>query len=180
MMLTRFRGGRSLRVLLASALAGLVLVTVPSCGYLFGDSVEVDLQGDNSLNAAFQRVIDTRQPTRLGDVIAGAGLPVRTWDRMYAFHSVRDGEELNAALGVDVEWKGVSGGSGSTFVQVFMNKGEVVYALADWPPRYSVGDKRYGTPDSVVTPVQKEQVNPINHLPEVVWDVRIEDFGRDR
>lgn len=177
MMLTMLRGGRSLRAILASALAGLVLATVPSCGYFFGDSVEVDLQGDNSLNAAFQRVIDTRQPTRLGDVIADAGLPVRTWDRMYAFQSVRDGEELNATLGVDVEWKGIAGGSGSTFVQVFTNEGEVVYALADWPPRYSVGDKRYGTPDSVVIPLQKEQVNPINNLPEVVWDVRVEDFG---
>ncbi len=177
MMSTLFRAARSWRVLLASTLVALVSVTAPACGSLIGDSVEVDLQGDNSLNAAFQRVIDSRRSTRLGDVIADSGLPVGTWDRMYAFRSVYDGDQLNAALGVDVDWKGVSGGSGSTFVQVFTNQGRVVYALADWPPRYSVGDKRYGTPDSMVTPMQKEQISPIDNLPEVVWDVRIEDFG---
>lgn len=166
-----------MRAGLATALVGLVSVTVSGCGYLFGDSVDIDLQSDKSLDAAFQRVVDARQPTRLGEVIASAGLPVGAWDRMYAFHSVRDGEEINAALGSDVDWDGVSGGSGSTFVQVFVNGGEVVYALADWPPRYGVGDKRYGTPDSVVTPVQKEQLNPINRQPEVVWGIEIEDFG---
>ncbi|MEU1982460.1 hypothetical protein [Nocardia sp. NPDC019395] len=128
------------------------------------------------MNAAFQRVLDSRAPARLGDVIAEAGLPFDSWDRMYTFYSPLDSDEINSKLGTDAYWLGLPGDSDSA-VQVFVNAGEAVGAYVDKYPRHSVSRDKYATPESAVTPESEVEPDQFTREPTTVWYVDIEESG---
>lgn len=100
--------GRGLRALVVAGISASVLMGSTGCGAVFGDEVQV-VGDDAAVDSAFQRVLDSRQPVRLGDAMAAADLPFDSWDRMYRFASSKDGDELNAALGTSVRWEGLPG-----------------------------------------------------------------------
>ncbi|WP_328392088.1 hypothetical protein [Nocardia sp. NBC_00416] len=167
--------GRGFRGLLAVGASAFVLAAGSGCGVVFGERIEVG-RDDAAVDGAFQRVLDSRQPARLGDVMADADLPFDSWDRMYRFSSLKDGDELNAALGTDVYWSGLPGGSDSS-VQIFLNEGSVVHAFVDNVPSFGVSRDHYATPDSMVTPVQREQGNPTGPGTETYWGLDIDEAG---
>ncbi|MFI1463666.1 hypothetical protein [Nocardia carnea] len=157
-----------------AAAAAVTALALPGCGFSF-DRIEV-IEDDSSVNAAFQQVLDSRMPARLGDVIDSAGLPFDSWDRMYTFHSPVDSDEVNSKLGTDVNWRGLPGDSDSA-VQVFMNNGEAVGAYVDTYPRHSVGRDAYATPESAVTPVSEVEPDQFTREPTTVWFLEIEETG---
>ncbi|MGW5385888.1 hypothetical protein [Nocardia sp. NPDC003963] len=142
---------------------------------MLGDRVEV-VADDSAVDSAFQRVLDSRQPVPLGEVMATADLPFESWDRMYRFAASKDGDELNTALGTSVRWEGLPGGSDSS-VQVFLNEGSVVYAFVDTVPSFGVRRDHYATPDSMVTPVERERGDPTGPGTEVYWGLDIDEAG---
>ncbi|NUS92896.1 MAG: hypothetical protein HOQ36_10850 [Nocardia sp.] len=166
---------RVLRALVAVGISASWAVLGTGCGTVFADTVQV-VHDDTGVDAAFQRVLDSRQPVRLGDAMAAAELPVDSWDRMYRFSSSKDGDELNAALGTSVRWEGLPGGSDSS-VQIFMSGDSVVHAFVDSVPSFGVRRDHYATPDSMVTPVQRERGNPTGPGTEVYWGLDIDEAG---
>ena len=161
------------RSLLTAASATVVLLTIPGCSLLLGEAVEVQ-HDDSSLNAAFQPVRDQRTTTQLGTIIADAKLPFDSWDRMYSVYAT-DSDSINSWLDTDLRWSDLPGDSDSA-IQVFFDKGEVVYAVVDEAPRYSVGRYRYATPESTVTTVEKQRTG-MNGEPETFHHLEIEEFG---
>ncbi len=157
------------------ALSVAFLMTGTGCGYVFGDRVEV-VRDDSAVDGAWERIRESRQPARLGDVIAGTNLPLDAWDRMYRFRASRDGGELNDVLGTNVRWGDLPGGSDG-YVQVFLYEGSVVHAFVDDVPSSGVSDGHYATPDSMVTPVQRERGMPTGPGTEVYWGLEITEAG---
>ncbi len=166
-------GGVRVQLFPFAVLSAAVLTFGTGCSLVLGDRVEV-IHDDVAVDAAFRQVRESTEPARLGDVIAGANLPLDAWDRMYRFPASKDGGELNDALGTDVHWVGLPGGSDG-YVQIFMNRGDVVYAFADNVPSSGVRDG-YATPDSMVRPVERERGVPSGEGTEVYWGLEIDEF----
>ncbi|WP_156094575.1 hypothetical protein [Nocardia lijiangensis] len=142
--------------LLSSGFA--VLLASCSGGGLSGERVDV-AEDSPALEAAFQRVLDAREPKRLGDIVAESGLPLGAWDRMYSFYTPISADDINAVLGTPgLKWSGLQVHSES-LTQVFLRDGEVVYAFKDDYPRYGVDG--FATPDSAVRPTEKEGKNAV-------------------
>ncbi|WP_280422375.1 hypothetical protein [Nocardia carnea] len=175
MVETTVGGRRGARLLGAICLAGFLLVGSSGCSYLRGDQVEV-VGDDSAMDEAFDRVRDSRQPARLGDVVDQANLPFGVWDRMYRFPASKDGEEIDSVLGADVRWVGLPGGSDG-YVQVFMREGTVAYAFVDHVPSSGVGSGRYATPDSMVTPVELQRKKATAPEMETYWALEVEEAG---
>ncbi|MFF0530189.1 hypothetical protein ACFYT3_17555 [Nocardia amikacinitolerans] len=147
----------------------VLLAACAGCG-VTGERVDV-AEDSPALEAAFQRVLDAREPKRLGDVVAESGLPLGAWDRMYSFYSPISADDINTVLGTPgLKWSGLQVRSES-LTQVFVHDGEVVYAFEDDNPRYGVDG--FATPDSAVRPVEKEGKNALG-ADERFWTLEID------
>ncbi|WP_024802354.1 hypothetical protein [Nocardia sp. BMG51109] len=159
----------------AAVTAAVTVMTVPGCAFVF-NRVEV-VEDDSAVDAAFQRVLDSRAPARLGDVITQAGLPFGSWDRMYTFSSMVESDEINDKLGTDAYWTGLPGNSDGS-VQVFVNGNEAVGAYYDTVPGHGVlGDDAYATPDSAATPTSEVEIDQVTQQPTTFWYIEIEEFS---
>lgn len=167
------RSGQRMGLLASVGWSAVFLIASTGCSFVFGDRVEV-VRDDAAVDNAFREIRDSRQPARLGDVIARADLPLGAWDRMYRFPASKDGGELNDALGTNVHWVDLPGGSDS-YVQIFMYEGSVVYAFVDDVPSSGVSSGHYATPDSMVKPVQRERADPAGPGKEVYWGLEIDE-----
>lgn len=162
------------RVLGPLGLAALIAVG-SGCSQLplGGDKATVEDENPD-LAAAFSRLIDSRGSANLDEMIAQAGIPAGSWDRMYSFDSPNTEKELNAALGTDgLSWAKLPEDSEQT-TQVFVQNGKVVRAFNDKKPRHGVRNGKYAIPTSAVHAVEEPRGYPATGT---VWVLEIDEFS---
>ncbi|MFE7800389.1 hypothetical protein [Nocardia sp. NPDC057440] len=167
-------GSAARRVLGAFGLAALIAVG-SGCSQLplGGDKVAVEDENPD-LAAAFRQILDSRGSANLGEMMAEAGLPAASWDRMYSFDSPNTEKELNAALGTDgLSWAKLPQDSEQT-TQVFVLNGKVVRAFNDKKPRHGVRNGKYATPASAVRAVEEPRGYPATGT---VWVLEIDELS---
>ncbi|RMI32250.1 hypothetical protein EBN03_14770 [Nocardia stercoris] len=128
-----------------------------------------------ALQAEFTHLEEEHGTSTLGALVADSGIGIGEWDRMYSIYATT-GNILNQRLGTDLRWSGLP--FDDSDVQVFMNKGKVVYAFLDRTPRHNVENLKYATPQSVVQ-ARKFTPKPWDggYQPPDYWRAEIESFA---
>ncbi|RMI32249.1 hypothetical protein EBN03_14765 [Nocardia stercoris] len=140
---------------------------------LFRETVHVREESP-ALQAEFTRLEEEHATSTLGALVTDSRIGIGQWDRMYSIASASD-DILNSRLGTDLRWSGLPFDDAD--VQIFMNKGKVVYAYLDREPYHDVENLMFATPQSVVRTRQITPARQDSYQPPDYWRAEIESFA---